>query len=132
MRRIWILSTIILSLPSQADELKSSVIGCVDGDSMYLLDKYRDRADAKAIEMMMSGGLCRSRNPASCIDEEAAFMMEAAGNRGDVGHMEKIIAGGLCEALPQGSQYSVLETGLFVSVIKMHSTGKIYHAHVDE
>lgn len=119
-----------LSTPTTAAELSSDLIGCVDGDALYLLDKYKYDGNAKAMDKVINGGLCRSRSPSTCPDEEVAFMLSGASSRGDIAYVEKIVSGGLCRLLPAGSHYSIVEDGVFVSVITLHPSGETIFTHL--
>lgn len=121
-----------IAMPVQAAELENDIIGCDDGDAHYLLQKYRDIGSSKAVEMLLNGGLCRSIDPTSCVDEEVAFLLEGALKRSNVIYANKIVLGGLCVQLPKGEEYSIVEDGFFVTVIKIHSTGKTYHTSLTD
>ena len=119
-----------LSNATTAAELSGDLIGCIDGDALYLLNKYKDEGNVKAMDKVINGGLCRSRSPDTCPDEEVAFMLSGASGRGDIAYVEKIVSGGLCRLLPAGSQYSIVEDGVFVSVITLHPSGETIFTHL--
>jgi len=130
MRYNMMLAAVLLTIPLQAKELDKSIIGCVDGDALYLLDKYRSIGSEKAIGMLLNGGLCSSINPDSCLDAEVAFLLERALSQSNTTYADKIMLGGLCERLPAGEEFSVVEGGLFVDVIKITSSGKTYYTNL--